>query len=106
MELKGKVHFIGETTQVTDTFKKRELVIEYADNPQYPEFVKFEAGNDRCALMDAVKVGQEVEVHFNLKGREWTDKNGVKQYFNSLQLWKVAALSSVNKSVENDDPFL
>ncbi|MCW3111101.1 MAG: hypothetical protein JWQ09_5607, partial [Segetibacter sp.] len=33
------------------------------------------------------------EVFFNLRGRPWTDKAGKKTYFNSLQLWKVNALS-------------
>ena len=96
MEVKGKVHEVSEIINVTDTFKKRELVVEFAENPQYPEFVKFEAVQDRCALLDPIKVGAEVEVFFNLKGRAWTDKMGKKQYFNTLQLWKVSVLSGDN----------
>jgi hypothetical protein len=94
MELKGKVHFIGVETQVSDKFKKRELVVEFADNPQYPEYIKIEAVQDKCSLLDAIKLGNEVEVSFNLKGREWINKEGVKQYFNSLHLWKVNILDS------------
>ena len=93
MDIKGKVHMISETMQVTDTFRKRELVVEYAENPQYPEFVKFEAIQDRVSLMDPLKVGDEVEVFFNLRGREWTDRAGKKQYFNTLQLWRVNVMS-------------
>ncbi len=93
MEIKGKVHEVSATTQVTDSFKKRELIVEYVENPQYPEYVKFEAGQDRCALLDNVKVGDDVEVFFNLRGRPWTDKTGKKSYFNSLNLWKVNVLS-------------
>ncbi|MEO5911115.1 MAG: DUF3127 domain-containing protein [Pelobium sp.] len=94
MDIKGKAHFVSDVINVTDTFRKRELVIEFAENPQYPEFVKFEAIQDRCSLMDGVKVGDEVEVFFNLKGREWTNKQGEKQYFNTLQLWKVNVLGA------------
>jgi hypothetical protein len=94
MELKGKVHFIGEQIIVSDKFKKRELVVEFADNPQYPEYIKIEAVQDKCSLLDAIKLGNEVEVSFNLKGREWINKEGVKQYFNSLHLWKVNILDS------------
>jgi len=93
MEIKGKVHEVSPTTQVTDSFKKRELIIEYVENPQYPEYIKFEAGQDRCALLDNVKVGDDVEVFFNLRGRPWTDKTGKKSYFNSLNLWKINVLS-------------
>jgi hypothetical protein len=45
------------------------------------------------ALIDAVKVGDDVEVFFNLKGRKWTDKMGKVVYFNTLQLWKLNVLS-------------
>jgi hypothetical protein len=93
MEVKGKVHEVSPTQQVTESLKKRELIIEYVENPQYPEYLKFEAIQDRCALMDNVKIGDDVEVFFNLKGRPWTDKAGKKSYFNSLQLWKINVLS-------------
>lgn len=76
--------------QVTDTFKKRELIVEYIENnPSYPEYLKFEALQDKCSILDAVKPGDEVEVAFNLRGRPWTGRDGKKQYFNSLVVWKV-----------------
>lgn len=93
MDIKGKVHEVSPTAQVTESLKKRELIVEYVENPQYPEYLKFEAIQDRCSLLDSVKVGDDVEVFFNLKGRPWTDKTGKKSYFNSMQLWKVNVLS-------------
>jgi hypothetical protein len=47
-------------------------------------------------LLDNIKVGDDIEVFFNLKGRPWTDKTGKKTYFNSLQLWKVNVLAGAN----------
>jgi len=94
MEIKGKVHEISPTAQVTESLKKRELIVEYIENPQYPEYLKFEAIQDRCSLLDNLKVGDDVEVSFNLKGRPWTDKTGKKTYFNSLQLWRVNVLNN------------
>lgn len=114
MQITGKVAEVGATQQVTDSVKKRELIVEYIENPQYPEYLKFECINDKCALLDAVKPGQGVEVFFNLKGRKWTDKTGKVVYFNTLQLWKVNVLSAgveysapVDISVGADDdlPF-
>ncbi|RKD20202.1 hypothetical protein BCY91_00830 [Pelobium manganitolerans] len=98
MDIKGKVHFVSDVINVTETFRKRELVVEYAENPQYPEFVKFEATQDRVALLDGLSVGQDVEIFFNLRGREWTNKQGEKQYFNTLQLWKVNVLGAAEPS--------
>ncbi|MEO6850985.1 MAG: DUF3127 domain-containing protein [Mucilaginibacter sp.] len=96
MEIKGKVHEVSPTAQVTESLKKRELIVEYIENPQYPEYLKFEAIQDRCNLLDNIRVGDDVEIFFNLKGRPWTDKAGKKSYFNSMQLWKINVLSGAN----------
>ena len=82
MNISGSIVELMDEQQVTDTFKKREFVVEFAENPQYPEYVKFELIQDKCALLDAHKVGDKVVVHFNLKGRKWTDKEGQVKYFN------------------------
>lgn len=94
MEIKGKVHEIGALQQVSDTFKKRDLIIEYAENPTYPEFIRFEAIQDKTALFDTLKAGDEVEVSFNLRGRPWTNKEGVTTYFNSLIVWRLTTLTN------------
>lgn len=115
MEIKGKCFEVGQTQQVTEKFKKRELIVEYAENPTYPEYLKFECGNDKCDLLDNIKPGQQVEVFFNLRGKPFTDKTGKKSYFNSMQLWKINVLSAgpqytkpadISSQPEEDDlPF-
>ncbi|MTI29890.1 DUF3127 domain-containing protein [Cytophagales bacterium RKSG123] len=87
--MRAKILEISETVQITDSFRKREFVVEFAENPQYPEYIKFEMIQDKCDLLNSFSVGQEVEVHFNLKGRKWTDPQGNVKYFNSLQAWRV-----------------
>ena len=54
MDIKGKVHEISPVITVSEKFKKRELIIEYAENPSYPEFVKFEAVQDKVNLFDNI----------------------------------------------------
>jgi len=94
MDVKGKLLEKSETANVTASFKKREFVVEYAENPQYPEFIKFELIQDKCDLINDIQPGQEIEVHFNLKGRKWTDPKGEVKYFNSLQAWRVLPVGS------------
>ena len=94
MEIKGKVHEIGALQQVSETFKKRDLIIEYAENPTYPEFIRFEALQDKTSLFDSLKQGDDIEVSFNLRGRPWTDKTGKTSYFNSLVVWRINALTN------------
>ena len=89
MNISGKIIEIFDTQKVTETFQKREFVVEYVENPSYPEYIKFELIQDRCTLLDPFNKGDEISVEFNLKGRKWEDKNGVVKYFNTLQAWRL-----------------
>ncbi len=104
MDIKGTVHEVGETQQVSESFKKRDLIVSYAENPQFVEYIRFEATQDRVNQFDNLKAGDAVEVHFNIKGRPWTNKDGVTTYFNSLVAWRVNKLAdgSVEAPVVNN----
>ena len=88
-EVKGKLHFKEGTAQVTHTFKKREFVLYFAENPIYPETVKFELTQDKCSLLDNINLLDEITVHFNLRGRKYQHPTKGDMYFNSLQAWKI-----------------
>ena len=91
MDLKGKIERIFDAQQVTASFRKREFVVEYAENPQYPEYIKMEMIQDKCDQLDSFSPGQVVNISFNLKGRKWTDPQGVDKFFNTLQAWRISA---------------
>lgn len=86
----GKLHVAYETKQVSAKFTKREFVVEIADG-KYPQMVSFQLTGDRCSALDDFKVGDQVRVTFNLRGREWTSPQGETKYFNSLDVWKLEA---------------
>jgi len=94
MEIRGKVHEIGDIQQVSPTFRKRDLIVEYAENPQFVEYIRFEATQDRVSIFENLVVGDEVEVSFNLRGRPWTNPQGVTTYFNSLVAWRVTKVAN------------
>ncbi len=96
----GAIIEISEVQQIKETFKKREFVIEVTENPQYPEFIKFETIQDKCALLDQYNISDKVNVSFNLKGRKWTDREGKIVYFNSLQAWKIQLEGSTQSASE------
>lgn len=81
----GRVHKIFPTEQKTATFSAREFVIEVQEG-QYPQMVKFQLTQDKCAIMDDYNEGDQVTVDFDLRGREWNDK-----YFTNLNAWRVGA---------------
>jgi len=86
----GKVKVITPTVQVSDSFKKREVVITTEET--YPQDLKFEFTQDNCSKADGLQVGQLATIFFNLRGREWTNKEGKESYFVSLNAWKVESV--------------
>lgn len=106
MNISAKITEIFEIAKVTDSFKKREFVVEYSENPKYPEFIKFELIQDKCDLLDSYSIGEEVEISFNLKGRKWTDPQGTVKYFNTLQAWKLEKNSATAPSAGNTAPSM
>lgn len=92
-ELKGTIYRIGSTENVTDSYRKRELVLQIDTDTQYPQLVLIEAGQDKCEdqNLNEARVGDEVTVSFNFRGRAWNDpKKGKEVIFNTLQYWKMA----------------
>ena len=96
MELTGKIKVNGEAKDVTASFKKRDLVITTEE--QYPQDILIEFVQDKCALLDAYKVGENVKVGINIRGREWKSPQGEMKYFNSIQGWRIDKASGATAS--------
>jgi hypothetical protein len=100
MQITGIVYRIFDTQQVNPTFRKREFVVEYSENPSYPQFIKFETIQEKCDDLNNFKLGDKVEVSFNLKGRKWINPQNQEVFFNTLDAWRIVKLdnSSSNSS--------
>lgn len=97
MDITGILKVKNAEQQISEKFKKREFVL--TDNSsQYPQHVSFQLTQDRCNLIDSFKVGDEIKVHFNLRGREWTSPQGEVKYFNTLEAWRIEG----NKNASNN----
>jgi hypothetical protein len=103
LSFKGTIKLVFDTVQVSDRFKKREFVITESNSP-YPQEVIFQLSQEKVDLISDYKVGEEVEVNFNLRGRAWTNpKDGVTRYFNSLEAWKIARVGSAQPASNNNN---
>ena len=98
LDISGKLHKVFETEQKTESFKAREFVVETAG--EYPQFVKFQLTQDRCAIIDNYKEGDDLKVHFDLRGREWQGK-----YFTNLNAWKVEGESAMRDTPSPTESF-
>jgi hypothetical protein len=87
-KISGTVRVVNNTVQVSEKFSKREFVITDNSGP-YEQHISFQATQDKCALLDTVSMGDQVEVSFNLRGREWTSPQGEIKYFNTLEAWRI-----------------
>jgi len=88
MEVQGKIKQINETeTFGSNGFRKRELVV--TTDEQYPQHILLEFVQDKCDILNSYKVGDNVKVGINLRGREWVNPQGETKYFNSIQGWRI-----------------
>ena len=79
----GTIKVVGKTQDVSDKFRKRELVVTEPSG-QRPQHIPVEFTQDRCGLLDGFNPGDEVTVTCYVNGREWTGRDGVTKYFLSL----------------------
>ena len=91
MEVTGKIKVVNPEQQVSASYKKRELVV--STDEQYPQHISIEFSQDKCDLLNGFKVGDEVKVSINLRGREWVNPQGESKYFNSINGWRVERLN-------------
>jgi Domain of unknown function (DUF3127) len=91
-ETAGKLKWIGTTQSFPSGFTKREFVVTTAHD-KYPQDIKFDMVKDKCALLDGFELGQDVQVNFDIRGREYNGK-----YFVDLSCWKLQAADGATPS--------
>lgn len=84
MEISGKLKETFEEQSFSSGFRKREFVITTQE--QYPQDLKFELVNDRCADLNNYKKGDELNVQFDIRGNEYQGK-----YYVNLRAWRLDA---------------
>jgi single-strand DNA-binding protein len=99
LKVKGTIHLIGEAKQVSEKMNLKEFVLSIGD--KYPQLVQFQAVNERVKFLDGAKVGQECEVKFDLRGREYNGK-----FYVSLNAWDIRIASKpISDEIDDDLPF-
>ena len=103
----GKVIVKKEIQEISDTFKKLEIVIDTGGD--YPETIPVEAINDTIDLLNPIKRGDLVEITANVKGRQGKGKFE-HRHFLSLAIWKIKKIGEdvpveENDFIPDDPPF-
>jgi hypothetical protein len=103
-DLTGIIIEVFPTQTFNKGFRKREFVIETGD--KYPQKIVFGLVQDKCDMLESFGVGDTVNVAFDVKGRDWTDKNGQTKYFNSLEAYRISGQGRADvkkKTTDTDD---
>jgi hypothetical protein len=98
--IKGAIKLINPIKVINDKFSVREFVVTTPD-AKYPQDILFQTVNDKMAVLESLGVGQQVEVSYNVRGREF---NG--RYYNTLDAWKVQIIGQAAQTTNNDDDDL
>lgn len=103
--VRGIVHLVEETkTYGQKGFRKRLVVLEQ-DNGRFPNFIPLEFIRDTCDLADDLKVGDDVEISYQLSGRKWQkDPESEVKFFLSAEAisFKVLSEGGANAGTQVD----
>lgn len=92
MQVAGKLVVINATQVVSEKFSKRTFVV--ATDDKFPQEIEFQLTQDKCDYLDYYKVGEQVNVSLNIRGRKWDSPSGETKYFNTLEAWKIEKVGS------------
>src|SRR6185312_6539335 len=97
-ELTGTLFNISDTVQRSEKFSVREFVVESKEGKdnEFTNYVKFQATNQRTGVLNDMNIGDEVKVHFNIKGSKW-EKEGKTSFFVNLDAWKIEVVKAGKK---------
>ena len=87
MELQGTIKKLTDIQTFASGFQKREMVL--LTEEQYPQPINIEFLQDKADLLNNLSEGEQVKVHINIRGREWTSPQNEVKYFNSIVGWRV-----------------
>ena len=112
IEIKGTIHRLFDAKQVSDKFRKREMVVLVEDG-KYPQMLLVEVTGDRIDQTAQLREGDAVTCAINLRGREWRSPAGDVKYFNSIEAWRIDVTSQARPALtgadlpgsQNDIPF-
>lgn len=93
MEVTGKLRIAFDIIRVSDTFIRREFILDIDANQKIDgvhriDPIRFELHNEKVSLIDSFQPRDGMIVHFAIRGKE-KDIAGKKKYFNSLDVWHI-----------------
>ncbi|MEO6681512.1 MAG: DUF3127 domain-containing protein [Ginsengibacter sp.] len=105
--------FTGKLSEKFETvhrgsFASREFVVEKSvdiSGKTITNYIKFQCTQDRTNIVDNISIGDEIKVHFNLRGNKWV-KDGRTSFFTNLDAWRIEPILAGKAPQTQNDEYL
>lgn len=104
MEIKGRLLQSTKVEQITDSFKKCNIILETEYDSKYPQEVSIEVHNANIDKLKGLGKGDIVDVEVNLRGRKYSKEGKPDVWFNSLVLWKITVVTKAEDATPAPAP--
>jgi hypothetical protein len=87
----GTLYDVAKVNNISDRFRKREFVIVVEDRGRdrsWTHYIKLQLENKDVLMIDQFKIGDEIEVTFDIRGSKG-EKMGETLFFTNLKAWKI-----------------
>jgi len=106
-DLTGRLLAKYDTIQRKESFKTREFVVEKTEEiagRTITSYIKFQCVQDKTLMIDRLSVGDEIKVHFNIKGSKW-EKDGKINYITNLDAWRMEQVKLGEQTAASDNSY-
>lgn len=106
MQLTGKLVQSTKVEQISETFKKTNVIIQTEYDSQYPQEICVEVHNDNIAKLKeaGVKAGDVVALDCNLRGKKYSKEGQDDRWFNTIVMWKITKVSDASAAPATPPP--
>jgi Protein of unknown function (DUF3127). len=107
-DLTGRLLAKYDTIQRKESFKTREFVVEKTEEiagRTITNYIKFQCVQDKTMMIDRLNIGDEIKVHFNIKGSKW-EKDGKTNYITNLDAWRIEQILQAGREAASEDDHL
>ena len=107
-DLTGRLLAKYDTVQRKESFKTRDFVVEKTEEiagRTITNYIKFQCVQDKTMMIDRLNVGDEIKVHFNIRGSKW-EKDGRTNFITNLDAWRIEQILQAGKEAASEDDHL
>jgi hypothetical protein len=88
MEVQGTIYAIGPVQEVSEKFRKQEIILETL-NGEYTQHIKLQFAQKKIDLLQSFAPGSEVVCQINIAGKLYKNKEGKEDSFTNIVCWKI-----------------